>query len=149
MLGKYGLDAVRFDKKSSNWEKSEIRQWLNHEFYKRAFKNADKSLIIETRLEQTSDKMFLLSIDEANKYFSSDNKRKFYPTPYSKTNKTEMGIPVNSYHGSCWWWLRSPGCHRFDAAYVHYGGFVRSCGSPVDDGAAAVRPAMKINLKNL
>ena len=152
VISKYGLDAVRFDGSSNNWEKSEIRKWLNKEFYNRAFKNVDKSLIMETRLEQTSDKMFLLSIKEAKTYFSSDKRRRCYPTPYAQTDKTKTGRPVYTnaeYGGSCWWWLRSPGDSRDGAADVDIDGYVGSIGSRVLNDDIAVRVAFKINLKNL
>lgn len=152
VISKYGLDAVRFDGSSDNWEQSEIRQWLNNEFYKRAFKKADKSLILETRLEQTSDRMYLLSIEEAEKYFSSDRDRICLPTPYAKTNKTKTGYPVYTnadYGGSCWWWLRSPGDVQDNAALVFIDGLVISLGRSVDLGNLAVRVALKINLDNI
>ena len=152
VISKYGLDARRFDASSNYWENSEIRQWLNNDFYNKAFKNPDKSLIMETRLEQTSDKMFLLSIKEAEKYFSSDRDRICLPTPYAKTNKTKTGRPVGTsadYGGSCWWWLRSPGSDQLRAALVDIDGFVDAYGDDVVDVLGGVRAALKINLKNL
>ena len=33
VISRYGLDAKRFDVSSNNWDNSEIRKWLNGEFY--------------------------------------------------------------------------------------------------------------------
>ncbi|MBO4556055.1 MAG: hypothetical protein J5706_04780 [Elusimicrobiales bacterium] len=96
-----------------------------------------------------------MSKEEAEYYFSSNEARKAFPTPYAKTNKTTTGKPVytnTDSGGSCRWWLRSPGINQDLAAYVcnvGSGGGVNSDGRPVDDDGVAVRVALKINLKNL
>ena len=46
-----------------------------------------------------------------------------------------------------WWWLRSPGAYRFDAATVNLAGFVSRNGFSVDLSNDSVRPALII--KNL
>ena len=46
-------------------------------------------------------------------------------------------------HENCWWWLRSPGCSQFSAAYVQYDGSVSYGGLFVDVSDLAVRPALK------
>ena len=93
--------------------------------------------------------MFLLSIEEARKYFSSDYERKLLPTPYAKTVNNGRLYTSADYGGSCWWWQRSPGSHQNYAAIVSYGGSVNSNGNDVDNDSCAVRVAFKINLKNL
>lgn len=65
-----------------------MRQWLNNEFFKTAFKTFEKELIVETKVSNpdnagfgtkggndTRDKIFLLSLDEVNRYFASDDER--------------------------------------------------------------------------
>lgn len=58
---------------------SPIRKFLNQTFYKEAFTEEQKGLIQEKRLATTggdvTDKLFLLSDQEANKYFTSDADR--------------------------------------------------------------------------
>ena len=155
LLSKYGLDEVRFDGSSDNWEKSEIRQWLNNEFYNKAFDEKERINIIESSIEceksvcfgnstyTVNDKIFLLSIEEAEKYFNSDEERKCCSTPYTQRNKSVIGRIV----GSCWW-LRSPGRSQGGAACVSDAGYVISYNNVYFDGNA-VRMAFKINLKNL
>ena len=42
----------------------------------------------------------------------------------------------------CWWWLRSPGTHSYDAAYVRHDGAVYSYGHYVISAPVCVRPAL-------
>ena len=147
LLSKYGLDARRFDAKSNNWKRSEIRQWLNNEFYNGTFKDEEKNAILEYR--EAGSKVFLLSVEEAGKYFKNDNDRKACLTPYAK----KRGAYTKGFFGGlCWWWLRSPGYspgYFQDCAAGVYGGGVDYRGNYVDDDDLAVRVALKINLKNL
>jgi hypothetical protein len=141
LISKYGLDAMRFDSSSNNWEQSEIRMWLNNEFYNATFKDEEKNAIIKNR--ETGSKVFLLSEDEANKYFKNNEDRIAYPTPYAKKRC------AYTLGGSCWWWLCSPGTYQKGAANVDDDGYVSSFGSGVGDDLLAVRVALKINLNNL
>ena len=88
IISKYILD-VRFNvyksgEKNTTWENSNIRTWLNNEFYNTAFTEEEKNKIKEVQLvnednddymtlggRDTTDKIFLLSISEARKYFSN------------------------------------------------------------------------------
>jgi ribosomal protein L40E len=166
VISKYALDNVKYNEKdeSVTWETSTIRKWLNNDFYNMAFRNANKNLIVESYLENkgntkwntkggnnTNDKIFLLSTDEARKYFSSDEKRKLWPTPYAKGSNSKEGNldTSSSSDSSCWWWLRSPGSNQSYAAFVFSGGYVDSLGRHVYGASGAVRVALKINLNNL
>ena len=91
----------------------------------------------------TQDQVFLLSITEVNKYFSSDSARQCKPTDYAVANGASEGSS-----GNCWWWLRSPGFHQIRAAGVGIGGGVGEDGIFVDDGDIAVRPALWIDLNS-
>ncbi|MCI6502055.1 MAG: DUF6273 domain-containing protein [Clostridia bacterium] len=92
--------------------------------------------------QATNDKVFLLSIKEAEKYFSSDSAR-----PCKPTNHTIVkGAYVNSDNGNCCWWLRSPGLYGSDVACVFDDGLVNHDGFDVHSGSVAVRPALWIDL---
>ena len=91
--------------------------------------------------EDTLDKIFLLSIDEVQKYFKDNYARRCQSTPYAKMRGAD------SDHGFCCWWLRSPGYCRRSAAYVHYGVGVNTLGASVSNCINnAARAALWLNL---
>ena len=77
VISLHGLDAKRFDEDSNNWANSEIRKWLNGEFYNKAFTDQEKKSIKSSNLPDvgTSDNVFLLSVKELKKYFANNNER--------------------------------------------------------------------------
>ncbi len=160
LISKYCLDANAYDKNEENesvtWETSTLRQWLNGEFINEAFTEKEKTLICDTHLKNpnnpkygtdggndTTDKVFLLSIDEVEKYFANGEKRKAEATGYAKYK----GICVSEENGNVWWWLRSPGSNSRDAVYVDLDGSVRYYGSHMDDEEGGVRPAMWVKIE--
>ena len=157
VISKYALDCQPYNEEyaSVTWEESDIRAWLNDDFYNTAFSESERSEIETTYVvnddnaeygtdggNDTSDKIFLLSIAEAEEYFSSDEARECEPTKYAVAE----GAYENSDNGNCWWWLRSPGYDANSAAFIYTSGDVDALGNCVDDGNYAVRPALWINL---
>ena len=146
VISKYGLEARRFDSSSNNWEDSEIRQWLNGEFYNRAFTEQEKKLIkgssfFENLFGGVVDKVFLLSKEEAEKYFANDDARRCKATDYAKNNGA-YDVVGNGYS---WWWLRSPiPSNRHHVYGVDIDGLI-GC-DRVHDVVVVVRPALWINL---
>jgi len=127
-----------------------LRKWLNNDFLNSAFTPEQLAIIALTNLvnnnnakygtyggNPTQDKIFLLSIDEAEKYFASDSDQGAENTAYAEA----MGADTNS-KGMGWWWLRSPGDDAARAARVFYGGSVYEFGPNVDNDYDAVRPAL-------
>ena len=95
----------------------------------------------------TTDKIFLLSIEEANNnsYFPNGNdSRKSTNTAYVASYSNMYGVGVADY-----WWLRSPGHADYDAAYVRPSGGFTYGGARVDDTEIAVRPAFNLNLNSV
>lgn len=113
---------------TNRWANCSLRQYLNGEFLQAHFSAKDRTRIEETQLNNAGcrDKIFLLSVDEVNSLFSSNQAR------------------IANYQGSaCWWWLRSPSCHYSDdAARVYEGGSVDICGCGVEFDSGSVRPAL-------
>ena len=143
--------------KGVTWETSSIRRWLNEEFMQAAFIGDEQKWIAEITLEnpdnrkyrtkggrKTQDKIFLLSIEEAEKYFASEEARACTPTNYAVAN----GAYEEEETGNCWWWLRSPGYGQIRAARVHSGGAVIAVGDFVDHDNNALRPALWVNLES-
>ena len=154
LLSKYVLDAQQYNKKFEEvtWETSDIRRWLNSDFYTTAFNDIEQRKIADTLVRtennptygttgenNTEDKVFLLSVEEAESLFMNDGKRRGKPTQYAK--KADI-LTVEGY--SCWW-LRSPGRDGDVATEVYYDGRVFRYGGDVDDDEG-VRPALWLNL---
>ena len=100
--------------------------------------------------ENTNDKIFLLSIAEAqnSSYFADDNSRIATNTAYvADGGKIDGGMSVVGKADN--WWLRSPGIDDDVAAYVNDNGGVRSFGPNVDFVITAVRPAFNLDLNSV
>ena len=163
LISKYALDCKQYNTELTDvtWETCSLRQWLNGTFLNDAFSTEEQSLIQDTYVSAdenpkyntnpgnaTTDKIFLLSKNEAIKYFGSDEYGKCISTAYAKANgaytsssHTKNGVPT------CRWWLRSPGDSQGYAAYVNIGGSVSYYGSSVNAGHECVRPAMWVSIK--
>lgn len=159
VISKYALDCqpyyhIRYV--NVTWETCTLRRWLNNDFINAAFSAKEKAMIPTVTISAdknpvystnpgnaTQDQVFLLSITEVNKYFSSDSARQCEPTDYAVANGAwERGS------GSCCWWLRSPGIDQNNAAYVRSNGDDNVSGDSVDYGSDAVRPALWIDLNS-
>ncbi len=159
IISKYALDCKEYNEKGVyvTWETCSLRQWLNEDFFNAAFSGGEQTMIPTVTVSAdknpiyntdpgnaTQDKVFLLSIKEANEFFASDSDRQCVPTDYAVAN----GAYVHSDNGNCHWWLRSPGQMRRYAADVLPNGGVFEYGSDVDISFQAVRPAMWIDLSD-
>ena len=170
VISKYGLDAQPYSMsdQSMTWETCGLRKWLNGEFLNNAFSSGEQTAIIRMTVDNSSehgystwntiggknteDRVFLLSYAEANKYLgvtveNTDNMRsRMSPTAYAE----KMGAVISQSHKTAdgveagWWWLRSPGHSRNNAAGVDADGSLE--GSIVYDDLVCVRPALWINL---
>ena len=154
LVSRYGLDCQKYHNVWTNitWEDCALRKWLNNDFIKSAFseEEAKKIKVSELKNEDnpeyrtrggnnTKDRIFCLSINEAEHYFGSDNDRQCKPTAYAR----KQGA---SSHGNdcCFWWLRSPGLDQHYATYVLTFGALGLLGYNVDGVHGAVRPALRI-----
>lgn len=148
LISKYALDCQQYHTSRifGTWENCTLRKWLNGTFISNAFSHEEQAMILSTTTESANkkDRVFLLSMDEAWEYFSSDSTRQCQGTAYCYAQGA-----YKTGNGHCAWWLRSPVCYSGQAAYVYdgnlrsyYGGY--SC--YVDNDDIAVRPALWINL---
>lgn len=60
--------------RSVHWSQSELRRWLNDEFYNQVFTDKEKEMICDFTDSElgTTDKVFLLSIEEADMLYGDD-----------------------------------------------------------------------------
>ncbi len=90
----------------------------------------------------TWDKVFLLSADEAEKYFSDSRKRECTATKWSLAH----GAYKSEDTDQCYWWLRTPGSSSYFTAVVNTRGDVNYYGVYALDDYGAVRPAMWVKI---
>ena len=163
LISKQALDCQQYNTSYTDvtWESCSLRKWMNGTFLNKAFNAEEQAQIQNTTVSAdknpeyntnpgnaTTDKVFLLSINEVEKYFNSDEARKCAPTAYAKAQGAYTSDIYKTASGAatCWWWLRSPGDHQTYAATVSYGGSVNYYGDLVNYAHDAVRPALWINL---
>ena len=147
LLSKRVIDVVPYNTESAfvTWETSTIRKWLNHNFYYFSFGRQDRRNIVNTEVKTTApeksmseggndtiDKIYLLSLEEANEYL------KYCElvgkgTIYDDNN----GIPMS-------YWLRNPGNTQNFACYVHQDGILSNIGHFVNF-ARGIRPVIKVS----
>ena len=153
LISRYGLDCIQYHNSWANitWEDCDLRKWLNNDFIKSAFseEEAKKIKVSELKNEDnpkygtkggnnTKDRIFCLSINEAKLFFGSKNDRQCKPTAYAR----KQGAYVKN--DCCYWWLRSPGLYKDRATSVCMGGALNLYGYDVYNGGSAVRPALRI-----
>lgn len=159
LLAKYALDMKAYDEhRFTTWECSNIRVWLNEEFYDNAFSDEEKEKIIFTEnVEEDSvgqsnygiynyvtgtstwDKVYLLNKSDLDKYMITDEMRKCEPTAFAIGNGVFMGN-----YKECYWWLRNFGDYNNYALYVAPTGEIVESGSWLDFKGNAIRPAITI-----
>lgn len=163
LISKQALDCQQYNTSYTDvtWESCSLRKWMNGTFLNKAFNAEEQAQIQNTTVSAdknpeyntnpgnaTTDKVFLLSINEVEKYFNSDEARKCAPTAYAKAQGAYTSDIYKTASGAatCWWWLRSPGSDQSHAADVDNDGSVDYYGNYVDYAYDAVRPALWINL---
>lgn len=148
VISKYALDCQTYNRELTDvtWETCDMRTWVNDPFFRTAFSESEASKICTVTVttegsNSTSDKLFLLSADEADKYFFSETEKKCEPSVWAK----KVGIRKNA-DNYCGWWLRTSGNSKSNAAFVDTYGKTNHDGTTVDTYAHGVRPAMWIDL---
>ena len=175
LLADKNLDVQRYNDTDTDvtWETCTMRSWLNgygakinkdgkdysnNNFLNNAFSLDEQSAIKPTNVvnndnpeygteggNDTSDKVYLLSIDEVTNleygFDSSEdytNIRQAVNTAYAETGSSAGR-----------WQLRSPGCGSSNASHVYSDGRVDTAGFSVINYGHAARPALHLNLSSL
>lgn len=157
LITKYAIDSVPFNNKKEavSWDKSDIRKWLNDDFYNTAFSDEEKEKIALTKNtaeknpnhpdntvigSNTEDNVFLLSYQEVSKYFPNENDRILKPTKYAE----EKGCYTNG-NGDVAWWTRSAGLTETSPEYLASSGDFGTREHQVDEKIIGTRPAIWVN----
>ena len=137
--------------------------YTSDNFIGTAFSEKEQGAIVDTTVvnddnpdynteggNNTTDKIFLLSIAEANNgsYFANDSSRIATNTAYV-AGGGKIGGYVNGVGKADNWWLRSPGKYDDLAADVTHKGGVFSFGLNVYGENLAVRPAFNLDLNSV
>ena len=156
LISRYALDAHPFHDQwlRVTWENSGMRKWLNGTFYQTAFDPAEQARILTVTNtnpdnpttgmpggKDTRDRVFLLSIDEAERFFPSDESRQCRATAYAKT----QAVYENEYKDSSWWWLRTRGSTSKNGALVLFSGYISTVGFGVNNRGGFIRPVIAVN----
>lgn len=164
VISRDALDCQQYDSSETEtdvtWETCSLRKWLNGTFLNNAFSADEQAKIATTYVSAdrnpeyntdpgnaTQDKVFLLSITEAEKYFKTSESRRCAPTAYAYAQGAFPYI-IPSGEATCWWWLRSPGNSSGIVANVTFSGTVYDFGDFFDDEDGCVRPALWIDLNS-
>ncbi len=189
LISKYALDGHQYhhqawlriypddpdrDRVDVTWETSDLRAWLGSVFLNGAFDAEEQESIILTTVKNpdhshgfeggndTKDKVYLLSSEEALKYFGEpkweggtigwrNEKALVYPTEFAKTRrinyKGDKPYARDWFYKYANWWLRSPGMG------TNWGAYMASAGGVMEDGAyvtwgSAVRPVLWLDVRS-
>lgn len=162
LLSEKCLDCKQYNESDEpcTWKTSSLRAWLNQYFLYEAFTSAEQEKIVSSSVpadlnpdynsvysgELTTDQLFLLSIQELERYLPSSDKRQAVPTQYALSEGAGFDHEIAG--GPCWWWLRTPGENNSCAADVRSGGAINYEGYKVTSKNFSVRPALWINIAN-
>jgi hypothetical protein len=158
VVSKYALDCRPYHDTNTDvsWESCSLRSWLNESFLAEAFDETEQARIPRVTVSadknpgfdadpgsDAKDRVYLLSIQEVNRYLDTEEARNCAATAYAVSRGAGTGEAGGA---SCWWWLRSPGNFSRFAAIVLSGGAVHDYGIDVNGEGIAVRPVLWINL---
>lgn len=160
LISRYVLDCLPYEdfyKKNTFWNQSTIRKRLNREYLENLLTEEeigrvvpvfidrkDDSLSFEIPQGEKGDRLFLLSVKEAKRYFR-DDRRRWSPVVKYATRSMLWTVFDKWAH----WWLRTPGELDADMYYVR-DGEIMSINSTVQGSYFehfGVRPAMYMNME--
>ena len=159
LITEQSIAAMRFhfNSKETCWEKSSLRAWLNGTFVTSAFdENESAFLCKNTVINQanpeypypdnpaTQDKVYILSLSEATKYYSTAGERK------AACSDASAPSTYTDRFGNCSWWLRTPGARLTSAVCVDCSGQTSPIGYDCyKNDQIGVRPVIVLDLSQI
>lgn len=160
LISKYVLDNVVYDHSNQmTWSGSYARKWLNSTFLDSAFNGSERSCLVYSHLEPTTnpdygtvdqgsatdDLVFCLSYQETMDLCDRDSRyttytQSSYETRYTPKSKDAVGY----YDWEAYWWTRTPGKSKSGVTYVR--GIVFTDGKNLDGISAGIRPCIRVQL---
>ena len=175
LLSEYCLDSKPYNNRDTDagWAGCSLRKWLNSDFMQGTFTPEEQESIPETEVDNsrsqcfkrwkkakggkdTTDRVFLLSYAEANRYLGvswygdGSDKARMELTEYAIQKGAGYHTPrfEDDDGRTYWhWWLRSPGYKQDDASDVTTSGSLVTSG--VTSEFPFVRPALWVDLNSV
>lgn len=127
LISNYILDSQRWHDSDVrvSWHSSYIRNWLNGTFYNAAFTASEKEALEEVFVSNSWDRVFLLNVEQANRYFAENGK-----VPGAEATDYALSLPArlwidyeakgrDSHKGVSSWWLRTDQS-QYDKSWDRY-----------------------------
>ena len=173
LMSLYCLDSAPFMSNDDpvQWANSYVRQFLNNDFYNRAFSASEQAMIQSVTVknnpnplhrtssgDDTVDKVYLPSLEDVMEHYGIEAcVETGYPglyaqaTPYAinhsiSTERNGIWLEILG-SNNCWWWLRSSGGNDQNATEVGSGGYLSFNGADATDHQRGLRPIIHINVK--
>lgn len=169
LLSLYALDALSMMRPNEpmNWETSLVREFLNNEFFNKAFTASEQQKIKSVTVKNTPnpihgtdngndtiDKVYIFSLEEVVEYYGIDGYNEgVYENIFAHASQlcASKGVWLEDPTSTrCWWWLRSAGGSETNAAEVGSFGYISFNGTnaanPELGGSRGIRPVIHVRL---
>ncbi len=151
LLSEKGLGGSYYYQKHEaiSWEESDLRKLLTSNEYTDMFSSAEASVI----RPNDGDMLTILTVKEAQEFFSSDEERELDITDAAEKNGTNTNVlsKANNWdmknYRSSWWWLKgNKGISGITAPIVTVDGVISPDEKPVNKPGGAIRPMIWVDL---
>lgn len=120
-----------------SWARSDLRNWLEQEYFQQCFSAVEQEMVLQTRIETEPNSLYGTNGGEA----SNDH---MFLLDESQAKQCRGFLKVSGNQRE--WWLRTPGKEADSAAFVSAKGAVMRCGYTVDSKDISVRPAIWVSV---
>ena len=168
LISKFILDTGPYNTapEKAGWDKSTLRTWLNREFLEAAFTPEEQERILTSTVtadlnpdnpecvqgEATEDRIWALSIDDADRLFAVSENRIAWPTAYARARGAKT-TGIGAKETDPWsYWLRT--IRYVDsftpcAAIVWRDGRIFASGNEMDSAITGIRPVIRIRAADI
>ncbi|MBQ6603295.1 MAG: hypothetical protein IJH99_07850 [Eubacterium sp.] len=161
LFSEYCLDTVPFNEEQTRvtWETCTLRSWLNNDFYRDAFSEEERQLILLSHQSfwnndyygtdggnDTDDYVFLLGADAQETMYQADAGARF---AVATRHAYLTGCETGQYTGYATYWIAGAAANKEYALYVdamgtYYDGGTDAWGAEVSSRDIGVRPCIRI-----
>ena len=142
LYSKYLLDCQVYHQArvGTYWKNSYIREWLNNAFYNSAFTTEEKSAILQTKVSDSLDYVFLLNAEQIT---SGNLANGGIATYYARAKGTYVAYDT----GTSSWWVRTDYAEGTNGAFVGaHGKIYNSHNNDLTMNDNGIRPVIVVSL---